>query len=73
MTSANDEAYGGQYPCDGWVDNVEPTLLQGNYYLLSDSGTQSKETINEIPTRQKVSYFTLKIVLVIYFPNALLT
>ena len=30
MTSANDGAYGGQYPCDGWVDNLEPMLLITN-------------------------------------------
>ena len=30
MTSANGGNYAGQYPCDdcdGWVDNLEPTLL----------------------------------------------
>ena len=27
MTSANDGAYAGQYPCDDWVDNLETTLL----------------------------------------------
>ena len=26
MTSANGEIYGGHYPCDGWVENLEPTL-----------------------------------------------
>ena len=26
MTSANGEIYGGHYPCDGWVKNLEPTL-----------------------------------------------
>ena len=25
MTSANHGTYTGQYPCDGWVDNLEPT------------------------------------------------
>ena len=27
MTLANGGTYAGQYPCDGWVDNLEPTLL----------------------------------------------
>ena len=27
MTSANGATYAGQYPCDGWVDNLEPTVL----------------------------------------------
>ena len=27
MTSANGGTYAGQYPCDGWVDSLEPTLL----------------------------------------------
>ena len=26
MTSANGGIYAGQYPCDGWVDNLEPTV-----------------------------------------------
>ena len=25
MTSANGGTYAGQYPCDGWVENLEPT------------------------------------------------
>ena len=27
MSSANGGTYARQYPCDGWVDNLEPTLL----------------------------------------------
>ena len=27
MTSANCGNYAGQYPCDGWVDNLELTLV----------------------------------------------
>ena len=26
MTSANGGIYAGRYPCDGWVDNLEPTV-----------------------------------------------
>ena len=27
MTPANGGTYAGQYPCDGWVDNLEPTAV----------------------------------------------
>ena len=27
MTSAHGGNYAGQYACDGWVDNLGPTLL----------------------------------------------
>ena len=31
MTSASGGAYPGKYPCDGWVDNLEPTFYKLNY------------------------------------------
>ena len=34
MTSANGGTYARQYPCDGWVDNLEPTLLVTIIYFL---------------------------------------
>ena len=46
MTSANSGTYPRQYPCDGWVDNLEQpgTHTVINYDLFSDSGTQSEES-----------------------------
>ena len=41
MTPANCETYARQYPCDGWVDTLEPTFMNP-YSLFSDSGTQSE-------------------------------
>ena len=33
MIPANGGTYAGQYPCDGWIDNLEPTLLLVTYVL----------------------------------------
>ena len=55
MTSANDGSYVGQYPCDGRVDNLEPTLL-----LAINCFRSLKKTIKELPTTRKKSYFVLK-------------
>ena len=43
-TSANGGTYAGQYPCDGWVENLEPTLITITYcislnVLLNKIGT----------------------------------
>ena len=45
MTSANGGTYTGQYPCDGWVDNLEPTLLVTIIFFLIQ-GHNLKKTIN---------------------------
>ena len=42
MTSAHGRTYARQYPCDGSVDNVEPTRLMPIVCYLSR--TQSGET-----------------------------
>ena len=56
MTSANGGTYAGQYPCDGWVDNLESTLF-ATIICFRNQGHNPKKTIHELPTRQKVSYF----------------
>ena len=66
MTSANGGTYAGQYQCFGWVGNLEPTLLITTICFRMQ-GHNPKKTVNELPTRQKVSYFVLKIELIIYF------
>ena len=53
MTSAKGGNYAGQYPCDGRIDNLEPTLLIT--FFFSESGAQSEENHCELPTRQKVN------------------
>ena len=43
MTSANGGTSAGQYPCDGWVDDLEPTPLgecASWFHLLSTTGTK---------------------------------
>ena len=51
MTSANGGTYTGQYQCDGWVDNLEPTLFIGQIYFRIQ-GHHLKKTMNRLPTRQ---------------------
>ena len=47
MTSANDETYAGQYPCDSWVESMEPTLLiTAWYYLFLIQRHNLKKTMN---------------------------
>ena len=43
MTSANGGNYAGQYPCDGWVDNLEPTPSIGRIPKLVPSSIDSKQ------------------------------
>ena len=53
MTSENDGTYAGQYPCDVWVYNLEPTLcITMPYFLIQ--GHNLKKSINVIPIRRKV-------------------
>ena len=68
MTSANGGTYSGEYPCDGWADNLEPTLLKNIICFLIQAHNLIEPLI-----KQKVNYFVLIIELVIYFPNSLLT
>ena len=54
MTSANGGNYAGQYLCDGWVNNLESTLLIRVFvpiicFLIQ--GQDLKKTINSLPTR----------------------
>ena len=45
MTSANGGTYAGQYPCDGWVDDLEPTPsveYASWFYHLSTTGRERK-------------------------------
>ena len=47
MTSANGGTYAGRYPCDGWVDNLEPTpsvKYQSWFHLLSTTGRRRVQT-----------------------------
>ena len=39
----NGWTYAGQYPCDGWVDNPEPTLLLPVICFLIQVRRQSEE------------------------------
>ena len=45
ITSANGGTYAGQYPCNGWVDNLKSTRLITNICFLIQ-GHNLKETIN---------------------------
>lgn len=69
MTSANDVTYAGQHPCDGWVDNVEPTLFMTvTCFLFHGHNLKKTIIINHLPgRRQKVNLFVLKIESIIYF------
>ena len=65
MTSANGGTYGGQYPCDDWVDNLETTLsITITCFLIQ--GHNLSKTASYLRMGQKVSYFVLKIELIIY-------
>ena len=54
MTSANGRTYAGHYPCDGWVDNLEPTismtifLIQGHNLKKPLINYQKKSTENRV-------------------------
>ena len=72
MTLTNGGTYAGKYPFHGLVDNLEPTLLIIIVCFLiqgHNQGHNLKKTINELPTRRKVSYFVLKIEVNIHVPN----
>ena len=46
MTSANGETYAGQYPCDGWVDSLEPTLLMTCFgFLIQEHNLKKDMTV----------------------------
>ena len=52
MTSANGGNYAGQYPCDGWVDNLEPTPSIGRVLTLVPSyidNTWRVQTPSNVP------------------------
>ena len=70
MTSANGGNYTGQYPCDRWVDNLEPKLL---IHLFSEAETPSEENhklVTSYIKDEKVNYSVVtKIELPIYIPN----
>ena len=42
MTTANGGTYARQYPCDGWVDTLEPTLCVTRFLI---QGYNLKKTI----------------------------
>ena len=42
MTLVNGGTYAGQYPCDGWVDNLEPTLLMTVFCFLTQGHSPEK-------------------------------
>ena len=44
MAMVNGGTYARQNPCDGWVDNLEPTLLMAVIYFLIE-GHNLKKTI----------------------------
>ena len=44
MTSANGGTYARQYPCGGWVDNLEPTLLITIFCFLIQGHNLMKTT-----------------------------
>ena len=52
MTSASNGTYAGQYPCDGWVDNLEPTPsveYPSWFHLLSTTNTCRVQTPSNVP------------------------
>ena len=44
MTPSNGGTYAGQYPCDGWVDNLETTLLTTILFSLTQ-GQHPRKTL----------------------------
>ena len=44
MTPANGGTYAGQYPCDGWVDNLETTLLTTCLLYTSPSPRDKRQS-----------------------------
>ena len=57
MTSANGRMYAGQYPFDGWVDNLESTLLIAANCFLTEGHNLKKTVVYESPTRPKSQLF----------------
>ena len=55
MTSANGGNYAGQYSSDGWVDNLEPTLLLIILCFLIFGQNLKTKNIHELSTRQNVT------------------
>ena len=52
MTSANGGNYAEQYPCDGWIDNLEPTPSMGRIPKLVPSSIDNKwrvQTPSNVP------------------------
>ena len=47
MTSANGGTYAEKYPCDGWVDNLEPTLLLPVFFLIQGHNPNSTTNLRE--------------------------
>ena len=46
MTPANGGTYAGQYPCDGWVDSLEPTLLMTCFgFLIQEHNLKKDMTV----------------------------
>ena len=44
MTLVNGGTYAGHYPCDGWVDNLEPTVLIMTVICFPIQGYNLKKT-----------------------------
>ena len=57
MTSANGGTYAGQYPCDGRVDNLKPTLLIHIIRFLIEGHNLKKTLMNYLQHKTLISTY----------------